>query len=183
MMTMTQETACLELLQGLGALRESVSDLLRLVTEDRPYEHSLAHRYEHAASEVLGRLDAALEAATAFRRSWEQFDYGQAMGALATCNAEFNLAAEKINGELKSFEWLQDLHMLGSEHPDEWQGWATSIEGTLNQCDSMRVYQAFSAGWQSLLISTGGVATRNIKSVGQPIFSPTSQVSNPVATT
>src|SRR5512147_1199484 len=100
---MTLESSSVELVKDLRLVRESTADLFRLITEDRPYEHSLAHRFEHGTGEVLGRLDAALNAAVELQKIAGQYDHGQAFEALGTCHTEFNLVAEKFHNELKSF--------------------------------------------------------------------------------
>jgi hypothetical protein len=164
---MTLENAGLELASHLKTLHEAVSDLFRLVAEDRPYEHALADRFEHSTGEILGRLEAALSAATTLQRIAEQYDHGQAFGALGACHAELNIASEKLHGELKSFDWLQDLQALGTEHPEEWMGWVTSIRSTLDQCAVSPLQDALLRCWQSLLISSGAVSTRHIKSIGR----------------
>jgi hypothetical protein len=168
---MTLENASLELGDCLKVLRESTADLLRLITEDRPYEHSLAYRFEHAANDALGRLNASLDAGLTLQQMADHYDYGQACNALGICHAEFNQAAEKIYGELKSFDWLQDLYSLGNEHPDEWMGWATSIKATLDQCHLSAVHEALLRCWQSLLVSSGALATRQVKNVGRQLTS------------
>jgi hypothetical protein len=166
---MTLENASLELLNSLKVLRESTADLLRLITEDRPYEHSLAYRFEHGTSEILGRLDAALNAAIGLQQIALQYDHGWAFETLGACHAEFNLVDEKFHTELKSFDWLQDLHALGNEHPDEWMGWASSIKATLDQCSFSAVHDALLKCWQSLLVSSGAMSTQQIKHIRQQI--------------
>jgi len=167
---MTLENASHELLNRLTTLRGSVDELLILITETRPYEHSLAHRFEHTSREVLGRLDAALNAATMLQQIAQQFDHGQALAALGTCHAEFNPAAEKFCTELKSFDWLQDLYALGNEHPAEWMGWVTSIKATLDQCSLLPVQEALLKCWQSLLVSSGAMSTRHIKNIDRHVI-------------
>ena len=158
---MTLESSSFELVTALKAARESTADLFRLITEDRPYEHSLAHRFEHSTSDVLGRLDAAVNAALVLEQVAVQYDPTQALGALAACHTEFNLAAEKFHGELKSFDWLQDLSALGTEHPNEWMGWTTSIKATLDQCNLLAGQDPLLKCWQSLLVSSGAISNRH----------------------
>jgi hypothetical protein len=173
---MTLENSSIELVTSLRTLHEAVSDLFRLVAEDRPYEHALAHRFEHATGEILGRLDAALNAAFTLQKIAEQYDHGQAFSALGICHSEFNLAAEKFHNEPESFDWLQDLYALGNEHPDEWMGWVTSIRATLDQCTLSAVHDALLRCWQSLLVSSGAMSTRHIKNIGLHISSPETEV-------
>jgi hypothetical protein len=167
---MTLENSSLELINRLKTLHEAVSDLFRFVTEDCPYEHALADRFEHSTGEILGRLDAALNAATILQKIAEQYDHGQAFSALVTCHAEFNIASDKLYDEPKSFDWLQDLHALGTEHPDEWKGWVASIRSTLNQCVTSSVYDALLRCWQSLLVSSGAMSARHIKNIGWQVI-------------
>ena len=167
---MTLENSSLELANSLKALHEAVSDLFRLVAEDRPYEHALADRFEQATGEILGRLDAALNAVTTLQKIADQYDHGQAFGALGTCHAEFNLVAEKFHSEPKSFDWLQDLHALGNEHPDEWMGWVVSIKATLDQCNLLAVHETLLRCWQSLLMLSGAMSTRQIKNIGRKMI-------------
>jgi hypothetical protein len=159
---MTLESSAFELVHVLKAARESTADLLRLITEDRPYEHSLAHRFEHSTSDILGRLDAAVNAALVLEQVAVQYDHTQALGALATCQTEFNLAAEKFHSEPKSFDWLQDLYALGNDHPDEWMGWTTSIKATLDQCNLLASQDPLLKCWQSLVVSSGAISNRHI---------------------
>jgi hypothetical protein len=156
---MTLENASLELLNSLKVLRESTADLLRLITEDRPYEHSLAYRFEHSTSDVLGRLDAALIAAIALQQADTQHDRMQELHALVTCQTEFNRAAEKLYNELKSYDWLQDLFALGDEHPQEWLGWVTSIKRTLDQSNIIVIQDSLRNCWQTFSVSLGATAT------------------------
>lgn len=166
---MTLESSSAELTNSLKTLHEAVSDLFRFVTEDRPYEHALADRFEHSTGEILGRLDAALNAASTLQHIAEQYDHGQAFGALGTCHAEFNLVAEKLHMELKSYDWLQDLHALGNEHPEEWKGWVESIRATLDQCTISSVNAALLRSWQSLLVSSGAMSARHIKNIDRQV--------------
>jgi hypothetical protein len=172
---MTLENSSLELVNRLKTLHEAVSDLFRFVTEDHPYEHALADRFGHSTGEILGRLDAALNAATTLQKIAEQYDHGQAFSALGTCHAEFNIASEKLHGELKSFDWLQDLYALGNEHQDEWMGWVDSIRATLDQCILWQVQEALLRCWQSLLVSSGAMSTRHIKNINRPISTSTAE--------
>lgn len=175
---MTFENSVHELVNSIKTLHEAVSDLLRIIAEDRPYEHALAHRFEHATSEILGRLDASLSAAASLQEIRFQYDHGQAFGVLGSCHAEFNVAAEKVHSELSSFDWLQDLFALADEHPEEWMGWAASIKATMDQCRTAAVQDALLSCWQSLLVSSGAISTRHIKNISQQINALEAQVAS-----
>jgi len=156
---MTLESSSAELVSQLKALRESTADLFRIITEDRPYEHSLAHRYENAAGEVAGRLDSALQAALDLQLAGGQYAHGQALAALGTCHAELNFVTEKLYNDLKSYDWLQDLFALGNEHPDEWSGWVISIKATLDECNPSPVHDSLLKCWQWFSVALGATAT------------------------
>lgn len=169
---MAMETSSLELVTSLKLVSELMDDMLRLITEDRPYDHSLAHRFEHAASEVAGRLDAALAAALDLQKAAGRQHHAQTLEALSRCHAEFNLMDEKFRSELDSFEWRQDLYTLGSEHPDEWMGWTASILATLDQCNPPAVHDALLKCWQNLLVFSGALSTHYVKDIDRQPAAP-----------
>ena len=152
---MTLENASLDLVRSLMVLRESVGELLVLITETRPYEHSLAYRFEHSTSEILGRLDAAIGAALILQQFDTPPERIQELQALVSCQTEFNKVTEKLYNELRSYDWLQDLFSLGDEHPKEWLGWATSIKTTLDQCNISVIQDSLKNCWQSFSVALG----------------------------
>lgn len=168
---MTLEQTSLELISSLVALRQTMDEMLILITEARPHEHSLAHRFEYSATNVLGRLNAALESGITFQQRANCYDYGNACDALGICHAEFNQAAENFHGELRSLDWQQDLDSLVTEHPKDWMGWAISIKATLDACNLTAIHIALLKCWQSLFASSGAISTLQVKSINRHLMS------------
>jgi hypothetical protein len=139
---MSLDTATLETCLKLKTLLERVGELVQILQEDAPYSHSLADAYAGHAENLLGLLSEALEQAQAANQGVQQTDTRTTLQALETCSDRYFNAARLFYAELLTRHTLEDLRNLAQDHPEDWSGWAGSVQTSLEECNLLDVGQA-----------------------------------------
>lgn len=159
---MGAETSTLELCDSLQDLLRCMDELLRLV-RDNPYEHAIARRYEDEVNDQLGWLHETNEKAVAVHQLASEGNYRQSAETLTACVEPLERVMASFYHRLQSYAWLDDLHNLGSEHPEDWYGWVASIQATLDQCEPMAAARALMRCWQNFAILGLATGSRSIQ--------------------
>jgi hypothetical protein len=136
------ETSMLDTWRALRKLFDQIDELVHIISEDAPYPHSFADAYGGAAASLLGWLSDALDAVLDAHNAARVGDQRKAVQALELCSENFLSAVRVYYGDLAAPHALEDLKSLAREHPEDWSGWASSIQVTLDQCDPLGVQQA-----------------------------------------
>jgi hypothetical protein len=184
---MALETAFQELLENLEQLHVQVAkNLLWVIQECKPQEAEggvvessappdpyLAGRLEDLATELLGTLEearsAALQAGPGYTNpAWT-------VHALIACQERFNQFTHQYQGELMSYEELDELKVFGTERGGAWLDWANNVKVELDRCRQpfFEVNQALFACWKEFAERTSaGQTVIQTTNIGQQIRIP-----------
>jgi len=125
-----------ELQVSLQKLHDALN-ALQVGLGDKPVndEAALADDLENTVLDALGVLQEARKAALNARTAvGPPVDLDRAWRALTTCQERFHNIEKQFSESLVSYEKLRALARLGSQRGGEWQSWAGSIKGSVEEC-------------------------------------------------
>jgi hypothetical protein len=158
---MTLEASFVELDKKLEHLEQKMDYLLWAVVQGQPEAgpgHTLADRYDAAASDFMGGVKEAREAAAAGRKAAKNpLALSEARQALITCQAQFNQLLSRFYGDLFTFDRIDALNELADERKNEWAKWVYGVKDAMSQCPQPldNVGQALFRCWQDLTERVG----------------------------
>jgi hypothetical protein len=144
-----------ELTIQLANLREALLGLQTTSREDKPADDDavLVDVFGDAAEDLLGWAEGAfLAAVEAHQSAQHPTDLQRTWRGLTICQERVQQISQRLMLDLLCYERIAELTRFGRRRGGEWQAWARSVRGALNDCQQplFTTGQAIFACWQEI---------------------------------